>query len=262
MPWKSKPTATRPPTSRKRAPTPVKPARTASERLERAYEVLGVQQADVQALPQISHVLTKSFGKKYFTVTLEFLRGYADPDARTFLSTYDSIPETVRKLLPIEAFCLASALKPRRLLELVQGASFEQSTMSAELMSAAANPDIIKATIRNAKSYQGAADRKLLLQHSGFAPMPKNNVTNVFGGGKIVGGDDNSKNLSISVGAVNQIEDKMARITNRFNVERLGLAAAEDAPNQTDDTDTPNPNPEDIARTAVENLDNEDYIDV
>ena len=214
-------------TSRKRVPVPSKPSKGIDTRREEAYERLGVSSADVLLLPQISPILGKLPGgiKK----ALQYLRGSEEPDARKFLSVYDALPESSRRLLPFEAFCQASGLKTKRLLEIVTGACFEQSASTSELLAAASHPDVVAATVRSAKNQEyGGADRKMLHLHAGFVPVPKSQTTIISGNGRQTNIQDNSKNLSISAGEVPAIEDRMARITNRFNTERLGLAAGEE----------------------------------
>lgn len=196
-----------------------------------AYERLGVKPEDVIALPQITPILTQLPGKakdKGVNKAIQFLRGSAEPHARKWLGVYDSIPSTVAALLPFEAFCLAADLTPKRVLEVITGACFEQSSNTSALLAAANHPDIVVATVKAAKNSQyGGGDRKMLHQHSGFIPVPKNQTTIISGGGVQNNTQNNGTNVNIGVGAVPQIEDVMARITNRFNVERLGLAAGD-----------------------------------
>ena len=217
-------------TSRKRPRVPrVSPSKPKEVKLYEAYERLGVQESDVLVLPQISHILANIPGG--INKCIEFIRGSADPDARKFLATYDSLPETVRKLLPVESFCLASGLTTKRTLELITGACFEQSASATELLAAASQPAVVLTTIKAALNKRdGAVDRKMLHLHAGFVPVPKSQTTIFSGNSKQLNAqiNDNSNNLTISAGEVPLIESKMAKITNRFNSERLGLAESED----------------------------------
>ncbi len=60
-------------------------------------------------------------------------------------------------------------------------------------------------------------DRKMIMQHEGYAPIPKTQVVNVQG-------DVNTDNRqqSVSIGSLNKIDTLMGEITDRFN-ERLSI---------------------------------------
>lgn len=211
--------------SRKRAPVPARTGRSAGQSRADAYERLGVDPTEVHKLPQITHILAKlSVGGRGsasgIEKAIEFLRGADNDDARNWLAVYDVLPESARKLLPFEAFCLAANITTKRMLEVVTGACFEQSASTSALLAAASHPDVVGATVRNAKHYDGVADRKMLHQHAGFLPQPKNQTT-ILGAGAVQNNTqitDNSKNLTIAASEVLPgVESKMARIANRFN---------------------------------------------
>lgn len=221
-------------TSRKRPRVPAKPSKSVDVLRAEAYERLGVTEADVLVLPVITTVLTQLSGG--IRKAIEFLRGSQDSDARRWLAVYDDIPEHQRKRLPFEAFCLAASLSTKRVLEVITGACFEQSSSASSLLAAASHPDVVKATIVSAMFHDGSADRKMLHLHSGFVPVPKNQTTIISGRVSQTNiqnnNSNNSNSLTISANEVPAIEDRMAKITNRFNTERLGLAASEDVQRQ------------------------------
>lgn len=207
--------------SRKRVKIPATMGPTMEERTQVAYERLGVSESEVNLVPRITHILKHlPYG---IDQAIEFLRGSSEKDAVKFLSVYDSLPVTTRELLPIEAFCVASGLGTKRVLELITGACFEQSATTTELIVRAAHPDIVKASASYAMMPTGDKDRKLIFQHTNFTPMPKTQVVNVHGD---VNANDN-RIQSISIGALSGIEGKMARIANRFN-EKLGIGDGSD----------------------------------
>lgn len=231
-------------TSRKRPANPLKTGRrTKEQQINDAYERLGVKPADVEALPKITPIIEKlpsgHRGKSGGGAdkAVEFLRGSGEPDARKWLVVYDALPESVRRLLPFEAFCLAAGLSTKRVLEVITGACFEQSSSTSQLLAAASHPTIVEATIRGAKNTQyGGADRKLLHTAAGFLPQSKTQVNNFFGSNaqqKNVQGNDQSQNVTVPVSAVQGLESKMGKIANRFN-EKLGLVAAREVVGITD----------------------------
>jgi hypothetical protein len=102
-------------------------------------------------------------------------------------------------------------------LELVTGACFEQSDAVAALLSKAAKPVILQKAIKLAVKPKQWEDRKMIMQHEGYAPIPKTQVVNVQG-------DVNTDNRqqSVSIGSLNKIDTLMGEITDRFN-ERLSI---------------------------------------
>ena len=242
-------------TSRKRPRVPhVSPSKSKDEKINAAYERLGVSAADVHLLPKITPILENLDVKKANGVrkAIEYLRGSVDPDARKWLAVYDALPESARVLIPFEAFCLASGLTTKRVLEVVTGACFEQSASATELIAAASQPAIVMTTVKAALNKRdGAVDRKMLHLHAGFVPVPKSQTTIFSGNAKQLNAqiNDNSNNLTISAGEVPLIESKMAKITNRFNSERLGLAESEDRLRLVESTAE---EAEDVVEEAVE----------
>lgn len=197
--------------TRTRPRIPALPGKRKSERLREAYEKLGITEPEVNTAPRITHILKELPHK--VDQAIEFLRGSHDPDATKLLLVYDSLPISVRKLLPIEAFCVASGLTTKRVLEVITGACFEQSDATAALLSKASKPLIVRKAIKEASTKKGWEDRKMILQHEGYAPVPKTQIVNVERG------DINMDNRqqSVSIGSLTQISDTMGRITDRFN---------------------------------------------
>jgi hypothetical protein len=202
-------------TKRKRGRIPLTPAKPKSTRLDEAYERLGVTSAEVSKQPLISTIIKVLDGGS--NKAIEYLRGSHEADARKFLDVYDSLPNSTRIILPIEAFSLAAGLTTRRVLELITGACFEQSANVAELISRSARPRLVKVAVDQALVPENFDERKLVLQHEGYAPIPKTQVVNVQG-------DVNTDNRiqSVSINELSAAEKTMSRINDRFN-ERIGI---------------------------------------
>ena len=206
-------------TRRKRPIHPTLPSKPKLTKLAEAYERIGVTEEEVNAAPKISHILRQLPGK--CDQAIEFLRGSEDPDARKCLGVYDSVPVSVRKILQFESFCVASGVTTKRMLEVITGACFEQSTAAASLLAKASHPVILKKSIKFAKEPSGWEDRKMLHQREGFAPIPKTQVVNVQGN---VNTDNRIQ--SVAIGELSGINTKMSKIADRFN-EQLGVLDVE-----------------------------------
>jgi hypothetical protein len=213
--------------SRKRVNQPVEAAPTKLDRLSRAYHTLGIKSEDVTNTPQITHILKQLPGKRGhdgINAAIEFLRGADDEVARKFISLWDDMPDSTRKLVPFEAFCLAAGTTTKRMLELVAGACLEQSDLAARLLVNAAHPRVVAATVRAAVQKDGHQDRKMIHLNKGFLPVSKNQTTILSGNARQTNLqlNDNSQNMTYAVTEISNIERRQERIADRFN-ERLGM---------------------------------------
>ncbi len=184
----------------------------------------------VKELPKITHIL-KSLPKGIDSA-IEYLRGSVAHEAKLVLTRWDSMSRSQKKLIPFEAYCVGINGGTRRILEIITSACFDQSSSAATLLAAASHPDIVKATVKAAKSPRfGTADRKMLHMHRGFVPVSKNQTTIISSGGQQnnVGQIDNSKQLTISMGEVTAVDSKMLKVANRFN-ERMGIESGAPPP--------------------------------
>lgn len=215
-------------TSRKRIAQPRAKSDTKAVQLARAFAELGVEPTKVFETPQISHILKRLPGG--VDIAIEHLRGYDHDEARKWLGTYDSMSATARRVLPFEAFCIASGITTKRMLEILTVAIFEQSDMTSSLIAAASHPSVVTATVAAARNPYGKEDRKMLHLHSGFVPVPKNQTVIIGKGGVQNNTQDNSKHLTLTsvthpVAEIAGIERKQGRIADRFN-EKLGLGSS------------------------------------
>ncbi len=223
--------------SRKRAHIPCTPYKPRAQSILDAYERLGVTKDEVSKAPVISTVIKVLDGG--VNKAIEFLRGSTETDARKFLDTYDSLPFSVRSLLPIEAFCLASGLTTKRVFELITGACFEQSANVAELISRSSRPKLVGVAVKQALKPKNFDERKLVLQHEGYAPIPKTQVINV-------GRDINTDNRiqSVSIGELSGVDAEMAKINNRFNERLIGSGATDEVEDEVESNEELQPPPE------------------
>lgn len=200
-----------------------------SSATKEAYELLGIMEAAAQKQPQItSHLkqlakavdaMNPAEGAPKFS-PIYFLRCSDAPEARKFLDVYDSLPNVVRKAVPIEAFCAAASISPLRLLEIIAGTAWRLSASTSTIMHAMAQPKVVKKSIDVALTDEGIADRTILHKAAGFLPMPRNQTTvNV-----------NQNNNTAQVVAPTPPPEKTIRtMVDRFNEGRL-LTPASDIP--------------------------------
>lgn len=179
------------------------------ERFEVDPKVLGSH-------PQITHILTKSLGK--IEVVIGYLRGSDSKEALELVRLWDLASVPQRKVLTFEGFCLAAKSTPRKMMGVIMQAVLEESSASTEMLAAAAQPQIIERTIKEAKKVKGQDERKILLQHSGFMPAPKNTVFNNFGSMS----QDNRKQIAnVSVTQLDEDSDNIASAMDKFNTKRM-----------------------------------------
>ena len=150
--------------------------KTLAETKADAYARLEIDPRDVEKLPRISNILRAA---KIKARVPEFLRGSSDPDARKWLNAYELLSKRERTCLPVEAFCLKGGVAPERLLEVLVSAAFHQTRLAGQLLALSSHADVVNATVEMAKSPDGSAERKMLLQHEEFLPMPKTQFINM-----------------------------------------------------------------------------------
>lgn len=203
---------------------------------ETFYKALSIDSSAVASTPKISHILNSIPGGIHKAI--EYIYGSEEPEARAFVTLYDEIMATphlfaciLANAIPFEAFCVKLNIPSRKMLELVTGACFEQSSSASALLAAASHPIVTRATVEAAMYPDGHQDRKLMHQHARFIPTPKNTV--VAPGATYSEVNDNSinkrTNQVIAVSELAKIETTMSRIADRFN-ERMGISEGSATP--------------------------------
>ena len=110
------------------------------------------------------------------------------------------------------------------MLGLIVAEVYSQNQQAAELMAAAAQPEVVQATIDRAK-LGNTREIEMLHKHSRFVPVPSNNVTFVNKANKVIRGNDNSQNVM----ALPPIEKTVRDLSDRFNDRLLTAPVQEDA---------------------------------
>ena len=205
-----------------------------TEQMEQnALDKLEVTREAVANVPAIGHILKSAAVDPW-----PYLEGSEDVNARRLIATRRKMTLTEFRHSTIEAICLSAGVPTKQALSVIMAEVFQQSGRAAELLYAANHQGVVQATIDNAKTPFGASDRKLLLQHQGFAPVPKTNIVKIFGGQNVLGGAQTNQTAVLA-----PMEDKAKRLQDRFN-ERLGLPptgemAQIEAPEPPEDPETP-----------------------
>jgi hypothetical protein len=204
-----------------------RPWTSSKESRESALVRLGVTQAQVEQVPKITHLL-KALGGRW--AAIEYLRGSEEPEARRFLEVFDSMPVFARKYVPMEAFCLAAGMTTKRMFGLIAQEVFAQSKAKANLLAAANHTRVVGAAIFSAMGPAGSEDRRMLLQHERFLPLPKTQVLNIAGDAQIGDGNRSAKVL-----AMTSVVDSARRMTDRFNGTNPAKALPEPVDEEEDD---------------------------
>lgn len=104
---------------------------------------------------------------------IEALRAHDDSDAESFIEVFDSLSETDKALVPIEAVSFAASIGSLRLAEVAQTALFLHGQMRTKFLLATGIPAIVEKSIKIAKTVKGLADREMMLKAGGVLPVPK-----------------------------------------------------------------------------------------
>ena len=142
-----------------------------------AYERLGVDPKDVKTVPflrynlrHIARTINQGVDSSSQQRPLDYLLSSEDPEARKLANVYLSVPESYRKLLPAEAFCLAAGVSPYRALEIITGTAVRMGAMASTVVASVMHPRVVRKTIERALQDDGVKDRMALHRASGFVP--------------------------------------------------------------------------------------------
>lgn len=160
-----------------------------------------------------------------------YLETCEDPSARRVLEAYYSLAPSMRRNLPIEAYCCAAGISPMRILELLTGACVRVGATASTIVAAVNHPRVVQATVDNALTPEGHADRTDLHKAVGFLPTPRGAHTNI----QIV--QNAQANATPTVVSAPAPEQSIRRLVNRFNESKQLPAGAPSAVSVMPDED-------------------------
>ena len=121
-----------------------------------AYERLGIDPNAVQTAPflrtnlrRIARCMNQGRGERPVH-PLDYLCSSEDPDAVTVAKAYLAVPESYRKLVAPEAYCLAAGVSPYRVLELITGLAVRFGAQVSTILTAVMLPRVVHKTIERA----------------------------------------------------------------------------------------------------------------
>jgi hypothetical protein len=142
-----------------------------------AYECLSVDPKDVECAPffradlrRIARLINRGRNENDAHRPLDYLRFSEDPEARKVVGVYLSVPESYRRLLPAEAFCLAAGVSAGRVLEIIAGVAVRLGYLGSSVVAAVMLPRVLEKTIDRALQDDGYKDRLMLYKAAGFVP--------------------------------------------------------------------------------------------
>lgn len=147
-----------------------------------AYQHLGIDPKDVQCVPffrtnlrRIARLLNRRRDKDHPhdapVRPLELLQSSSDPESRNVLAAYLSVPQSYRRLLPLEAFCLAAGISPWRVLEIITVVAVRQGAQASAVLAALVHPRVVEKTVERAQEDDGTRERMMLHKAVGFMPI-------------------------------------------------------------------------------------------
>lgn len=199
--------------------SPAKPTKRKVDHASEALLLLEVSPEKLAGVARIEHLFKSIGGKKN---VMEYLAGSEEPEARAIISLAAKLNQHQAKAVPFEAYCIAANVTTKKMFGVIAQEVAEQSSLAMTLLSKARRTEVVGAAIDAALLPLGSADRKLVLQAEGYAPVPKTNVTNIHG-------NIDNRTQTANVAVLPPIEDSVRRLSDRFNtmVMPAMLSAAE-----------------------------------
>ena len=143
-----------------------------------AMTKLGVDLDQLRKSPDISNILARSVGPRQRVI--DALRFSSDPAAIDFLNIFDELPKGDRINVPFEVVCIAGQINPAQVLGACLMAAKIVGAQESMLTTAIEHPELVRKTFQYAKELPGAhADRRMLLEASGYLPNSKGGGVNV-----------------------------------------------------------------------------------
>jgi hypothetical protein len=138
-------------------------------------------------------------------------------DAKKVLQAYFGLQASLRRTLPIEAFCVAASVSPLTILGILTGEIVRMGAQASSIIAAVNSPRVVQKSVEMALTDDGIEDRTLLAKATGFLPSPKGSQTNIHV----------QTNASAAATAAPQIavvapppEQTIRRVVDRFNDAR------------------------------------------
>ena len=205
--------------------------------MAQAYAVLGVTPIDVSLVPRIEHLFRGLGGKQK---VFEYLAGSEEKEARAIVDLRAKVSPDQARVLPFEAFCVAAGVTTKRMIGLIQEEVFAQSRVAAAILKDSSIPDIVKVTVRQAKTIAGTQEKRMLLQSGGVLPLPKTKIMPVYGNLNV----DQSQRTQVNQFAVlPPVEQTVQRLSDRFNERNptamLALPEPDDEDNEDEEDEPP-----------------------
>lgn len=138
---------------------------------------LGLTSEQVDSQPQIASMLRQCGLNP--TRFIEVLSVDQDESSIKAVALWNSLSPHSRSAAGLEGLALAIGITPRRLWELYAGAALTQSREMVGIMIAESLPEIMKVTIKQAKTPKGFTSREHILKAARVLPVPKGSTTNI-----------------------------------------------------------------------------------
>ncbi len=171
-----------------------------------ALALLEITEADLN-VPRIEHMF-KGIGGK--TRVLEYLAGSEEPEAREIVKLHERLTKTQAAAIPFEAYCVAAKIPTKKMFGIVAAEVADQGDKAMRLLVKGSKEAIMGAAIKMAKNPLGEADRKMIMQAEGYAPVPRTSITNIHGG-------IDARNQTQNVALLPSAEENVKRLSDRFN---------------------------------------------
>lgn len=191
------------------------------EELE-ALRRLGVDWAEVRKIQSISPVLAECGERDQWW---EWIANAHGPEAQKINEQILRVTPGDLPFLSVEALCVAAEVDPAKLLAQIIETAVDNGRRASLLIAAIKMPKIVERTAEIALTPGGGQERKMLLQHSEFLPLPKTTVVN-----SRHTHIDNSHGKTIQTALTFAApESSIKRFTDRFNEQIIEAEMVEPA---------------------------------
>jgi hypothetical protein len=133
-----------------------------------------------------------------------YLRHADDEGARKLVALHTTLAKGERDAVTIDHYIAAAGVDFHKVFGVISEQVSRIEGTKASMIAAVSSPLMMRAAGEWGATYDGHADRKMILQTAGVAPVPKNQVTNVTVRDSVI---DNRRQMAIGVTRVPTLEE-------------------------------------------------------
>lgn len=136
-------------------------------------ELVPSNRPELRSTGPICSIARQLKGGKDEFMELAHLAVHIEPKYSVLVDAWEKLKPDGQNKLDLDNACKKLDIDPYHFLAVVSEAAMKFRDNASLILASMAMPQVIQSSIEFAQHKDGVSDRKMLMQHSGFLPMPK-----------------------------------------------------------------------------------------